>query len=1193
MPAPACPPDDALAALGTGRLPADTADTVRAHLSTCHGCAAKFTALSGGTAVGGWPSGVAPAPPPAVPLPAGEVPPELAALPRYEDVRELGRGGMGVVYLARNAMMDRPEVLKVVSRQLLAVPGVKERFLREVRAAARLQHPNVVAAYSVEEAGESLVFSMEYVPGDDLQKVVKAAGPLPAAQACFYTAQVAAALQHAADKGMVHRDIKPANLMLARDGKRAVVKVLDFGLAKVVSERAADTGLTGAGQMMGTPDYIAPEQAKDAARADTRADLYSLGCTLYFLLAGRPPFHGTSLFDVLQKHAHDTPDPIPGVPPALTAVVNKLMAKRPDDRYPTPAAAAAALKPFYAGKPTTAPVVPAAATPVARTPALPLPLPAADASPWADVTGGAKSTTVRPTPAEVEDDEDGRPRRKASKEEPEPQAAGRPKWLWPAVAGGGAVALLLLCGLGMLLFGVVFKTKEGTVEITDLPADADVFVDGEKATVTWDKGRQKAEVQVKAGTPHKVEVKRNGTTVTGDTVEIADGGRKVMTARVKVKEPDTTGKGDLSAKSPQPKPALSRFVVQSGRWRVDKGELVQDGNARSAVIVFGDADWTDYDYTVTMKSTGGSVQAMYRYLGPLRFTTAFVRDRKLPNGDSQLEVESHDPSDRKGTPPDHPDGFRDDVHDRGVPRCDVTGWHTFKVSVRGQKATLSVNGGLGVAYNPVRHANGMIGLRTYDGGGRFKDIRVTTPEGKVLWDGMPDLPAEGKRIDLPAGGVLVGNQTFVKGAYSPGSVPYELHIESSDGDKFTGHIFANGTGRNRSEVEGGWDGETFRWREGPGGGGGPATEGVGTFDGATVRATMVGRHEGRWINDSVLELVLADGPVRTERGKRYEPPATATKTDFTPLFNGTDLSGWKTHKSQPGDWRVAGGMMIGSGPRANGPISHLYTERGDYTDFHLRAECRVNDGGNSGVLGRSSFGPAYPAAKPRFADGYEAQINSTHTDPAKTGSLYIAGDGAVVSVKESPVKAGEWFTLELVVTGDRVLVKVDGKATATYQDPKGRFAKGHIVLQQHDAGTVCEFRKVEIKELNIPPDAAKPADPPPAPTPPADPLAEGATVIGGYKFVSGTSKGNVGEWALTVKERKGKEFAGTFVTRGTVPETALREREVTGEVVGDRVTFTTATGIKATAAGRVTADGLELAYTADTGEAELKGKAAK
>src|SRR5262249_46449217 len=158
-----------------------------------------------------------------------KLPPELSDNTQYEIVRELGRGGMGVVYLARNKLMDRLEVLKVVNKALLDRPGAVERFLREIRAAAKLEpHANVAMAYSAFQAGDLLVFAMQYVEGEDLAKFVQArATPLPVPFACYCIHQAALGLQHAFEKGLVHRDIKPSNLILSREGKKYVVKVLD------------------------------------------------------------------------------------------------------------------------------------------------------------------------------------------------------------------------------------------------------------------------------------------------------------------------------------------------------------------------------------------------------------------------------------------------------------------------------------------------------------------------------------------------------------------------------------------------------------------------------------------------------------------------------------------------------------------------------------------------------------------------------------------------------------------------------------------------------------------------------------------------------------------------------------------------------------------------------------------------------
>ena len=273
-----------LQAFGLGKLDDARAETVLDHLETCSDCRKEVAAQSGDTfldrlrkahrpsntpAPGGSLSDLArrlrSAPDPAALDASSNVAPELASHPQYEIVRELGRGGMGVVYLARNRLMARLEVLKVVNKEMLERSGGKDRFLREIQSAAMLNHPNVVAAYSALPVGELLVFAMEYIEGEDLGKVVKERGPLPVLNACYYVQQAAIGLQHAFEKKMVHRDIKPQNLIL---GKKHVIKVLDFGLAKVLQEKADDTGLTGMGRMLGTPDYIAPEQTLDATSAD-------------------------------------------------------------------------------------------------------------------------------------------------------------------------------------------------------------------------------------------------------------------------------------------------------------------------------------------------------------------------------------------------------------------------------------------------------------------------------------------------------------------------------------------------------------------------------------------------------------------------------------------------------------------------------------------------------------------------------------------------------------------------------------------------------------------------------------------------------------------------------------------------------------------------------------------------------------
>lgn len=269
----------------------------------------------------------------------------------------LGEGGMGQVFRARHQRLHRVVALKVIRQgRLSSDPEVVKRFQRESQLAAQMSHPNVVLVYDADQVDHTHFIAMEYVEGIDLGKLVRERGPLPAKYVCEYLRQASLGLQHAHECGLIHRDIKPSNLLVTRvppkpaddapqdesirfgNPSLSVVKILDMGLARLAESGGKEASFhTQVGTVMGTPDFIAPEQARNASTVDHRADIYSLGCTCYFLLTGQPPFPEGSVVEKLLMHQLDDPKPIEelrkDVPPALLSVVRKLMAKRPADRY--------------------------------------------------------------------------------------------------------------------------------------------------------------------------------------------------------------------------------------------------------------------------------------------------------------------------------------------------------------------------------------------------------------------------------------------------------------------------------------------------------------------------------------------------------------------------------------------------------------------------------------------------------------------------------------------------------------------------------------------------------------------------------------------------------------------------------------------------------------------------------------------
>jgi serine/threonine-protein kinase len=266
----------------------------------------------------------------------------------YVFLERLGSGGMGQVFKARHEDIDLLLAVKLLRKDLIKHPLAVRLFRREIRANIQLAHPNVVLALDTGQIDGVPFFAMEYVEGIDLARLVHHNGPLPVEAACDYARQAALGLQHAHERGLVHRDVKPNNLMLRRED--GVIKLLDLGLARLIlplGGAEASSTLYRDTSMVGTPDFMAPEQTVNASAADIRSDNYSLGCTLYYLLTGQVPFPGKTLGEKLLMQQTREPRPVdqlrPDVPTAVVAVLTRMMAKAPGARFQTPAEAARAL----------------------------------------------------------------------------------------------------------------------------------------------------------------------------------------------------------------------------------------------------------------------------------------------------------------------------------------------------------------------------------------------------------------------------------------------------------------------------------------------------------------------------------------------------------------------------------------------------------------------------------------------------------------------------------------------------------------------------------------------------------------------------------------------------------------------------------------------------------------------------------
>ncbi len=516
------PANEILAAFGQGKLDETAMVSVATHLESCSLCRNKVASSPADTFQGkvkqakeadaptqtivGFEETLNSIKP--VAKEASGLPPELANHPKYLINKELGRGGMGVVYQAIDKHVDRPVVIKVMNPKLLCDPAAQERFLQEAKSAAKLNHPNIAQLYQLDKVGDLHLLVFEYVDGVNLEQFVRMKGVPAIHLTAIFIRQAALGLQHAFEQGVLHRDIKPNNMMLTRKGQ---VKIIDFGLGKVAqAAQASSSGLTSQNAVMGTLDYMSPEQAKSAKTADIRSDLYSLGCTLFYLLTGRAPFVRDTQVEIIVAHQSDTPPPLSqfrtDVPADLEAIVMKLLAKQPQVRFQKPVELAQALVPFL--KPMV----------MAKLVSPPI-------EPGKVVVSKASTLRGMATKSELN-----------IKSELKQSLPG---WLrdfsWKSWQGITAITLAGLLAMALVV-GIIIsvKTKDGTLIIENVPEDAYVLINGERVTVHV-KGENEAWIITQKPGHKKVEVRKGDEVLFScKEVELASGGKE--TIKVKLAE---------------------------------------------------------------------------------------------------------------------------------------------------------------------------------------------------------------------------------------------------------------------------------------------------------------------------------------------------------------------------------------------------------------------------------------------------------------------------------------------------------------------------------------------------------------------------------------------------------------------------------------------------------------------------------
>lgn len=627
-------------------------------------------------------------------------------LGNYTVLEKLGQGGMGMVLKAQHRRMKRLVALKVLSPDVTKSPDLVARFQREVQAAARLEHANIVTAYDADEAHGTHFLVMQYVDGNDLSAIVKKQGPLPIDRAVECIIQAARGLEFAHQQNVFHRDIKPANLLLDREG---TVKILDMGLARIDGDTGTQAELTNTGAVMGTVDYMAPEQAMNTKAADARSDQYSLGITLWYLLTARPTFDGDSLMSRLLAHREA---PIPSlkaargdVPLGLDEVFQKMIAKRPENRYPTMTATIEALQQcllsdasppslssvrsedsklneFLAGLERNGKTKQVAMEQTLQAVSVPTNQTGeADYEPTVTIAAASSETnaTVPIAANQATPIVQHRPAKKRRKKQPggtQPKVAQvAAPWLSDRrVQISGALMLMLLTAPAIFFL---------------LPSDDDPRSDEANAVDTLSKPAD-------GSSQHKQQGEINDGVSESSRPGLASDWTSLFNGR------------DLSGWTPQ----------GFNGWRVEGGVLIGEPSSNSVGWLMSTATFADYELELEYNIAAGGNSGIF----PRAFPGGFVTGRDF--GEVQLLDEAH--AAFKSIRPEQKTGA---IYGRVAPDQDASAppntWNQVSLRIEGQQVAVTINGvKLASGTDSRLKPRGNLGIQLHTGEIRLRNIRI-------------------------------------------------------------------------------------------------------------------------------------------------------------------------------------------------------------------------------------------------------------------------------------------------------------------------------------------------------------------------------------------------------------------------------------------------------------------------------------